>query len=195
MASQSQDSTSIAYSFATVAAVLDAANVAPGATVTLYHRVVSTDGVSTVNGTSASVVITRGRLTSIEGDSNLPTETSLAQNYPNPFNPSTTINFTLAESGMVRLNVYDLSGRMITSLVNDRRPAGSYSVTFDAANLPSGVYMYRLEAGSFTQIRKNDVVEVGFFGEKEKKRNLKERGSSNRASFFLIVDSYPVDSG
>lgn len=158
VASQPQDSTSIAYSFATVAAVLDAANVAPGATVTLYHRVVSTDGVSTVNGASASVVITRGRLTSIEGDSNLPTETSLAQNYPNPFNPSTTINFTLAESGMVRLNVYDLSGRMISSLVNDRRPAGNYSVTFDAANLPSGVYMYRLEAGSFTQIRKMTLL-------------------------------------
>lgn len=156
--SQPQDSTSISFSYATLAAILDVNNVAPGSSITLYHRVQSTDGVSSVDGAAASVVITRGRLTSLEDDSNLPSETSLSQNYPNPFNPSTTINFTLAESGMVRLNVYDLSGRMITSLVNDRRPAGNYSVTFEAANLPSGVYMYRLEAGSFTQIRKMTLL-------------------------------------
>jgi hypothetical protein len=157
VASQSQDSTSIAYSFAVLAAVLDANNVAPNSSITLYHRVVATDGVSTVNGASALVNFTRGRLTSIEGE-NLPVETALAQNYPNPFNPSTTINYTLAESGMVRLSVYDLSGRMITNLVNDRQSAGNFTVNFDAANLPSGVYMYRLEAGSFTQIRKMTLL-------------------------------------
>jgi len=157
VASQSQDTTSIAFSFSTLAAILDANGVAPGASITLFHRAVSTDGVSTVNGTPVSVTFTRGRLTSVD-DENLPVATSLAQNYPNPFNPSTTINFTLAESGMVRLSVYDLSGRMITNLVNDRQNAGNFSVTFDAANLPSGIYMYRLEAGSFSQIKKMTLL-------------------------------------
>ena len=72
----------------------------------------------------------------------------LAQNYPNPFNPSTEISFTLVKSEKVRLAVYNLLGKEVAVLVNGTRNAGSQSVTFDAKNLCSGVYFYKLEAGS-----------------------------------------------
>jgi hypothetical protein len=81
----------------------------------------------------------------------------LAQNYPNPFNPSTEISFTLAKSGKVRLTVYNLLGKEVAVLVNGMRNAGSQTVTFDAKNLSSGVYFYKLEAGS-TMIAKKMML-------------------------------------
>jgi hypothetical protein len=72
----------------------------------------------------------------------------LAQNYPNPFNPSTEISFTLVKSEKVKLAVYNLLGKEVAVLVNGTRNAGSQTVTFDAKNLSSGVYFYKLEAGS-----------------------------------------------
>jgi|GEM_PF-2404690 len=83
-----------------------------------------------------------------------PVEFALAQNYPNPFNPTTTISFSLVENSPVQLTVYDLTGREIAMLVNDTRDAGNYSVTFDAAGQPTGMYFYRLQAGSFNIVRK-----------------------------------------
>jgi hypothetical protein len=74
----------------------------------------------------------------------------LSQNYPNPFNPSTTIDYMIASDENVRLKVYDVLGREVTSLVDEHKPAGTYSVTFNADNLPSGVYIYRLVAGEYT---------------------------------------------
>jgi hypothetical protein len=84
----------------------------------------------------------------------LPTEFSLAQNFPNPFNPTTDIHFSLPTSASVRLTVYNVLGQEIALLVNETLPAGAYRQTFDAARLPAGIYFYRLEAGSFTDIRK-----------------------------------------
>ena len=83
---------------------------------------------------------------------------SLDQNYPNPFNPSTQIRYNLEKAGMVSLKVFDVLGREVVTLVNDRQETGSYSVTFDAAQsgrtLSSGVYFYRLEAGSYVSTHK-----------------------------------------
>jgi Ice-binding-like/Secretion system C-terminal sorting domain len=83
---------------------------------------------------------------------------ALSQNYPNPFNPSTTIRYSLEKSGMVSLKVYNILGQEVATLVNDRQDAGSYSVPFNTmqgkANLASGVYFYRLDAGSFVSIKK-----------------------------------------
>ncbi|MCU7495807.1 MAG: DUF5110 domain-containing protein [Ignavibacteria bacterium] len=82
----------------------------------------------------------------------------LEQNYPNPFNPATKIKFSLAERSFVKLNVYDILGRRIASLVNEEKPAGSFEVNFDAQNLPSGIYIYELNAGQYRQTRKMNLV-------------------------------------
>jgi hypothetical protein len=84
----------------------------------------------------------------------LPESFAVEQNYPNPFNPVTTIKYTLAANSDVSLIVYDLLGREVAVLVNDRRPAGRYQVTFDGASLASGVYFYRLKAGEFISTKK-----------------------------------------
>jgi len=77
-----------------------------------------------------------------------------AKNYPNPFNPSTTIQYTLNESTQVKLTVYDRLGREVVTLVDESQTAGTYTVQFDAANLPSGTYFYRIKTPSKTEVRK-----------------------------------------
>jgi sugar lactone lactonase YvrE len=84
----------------------------------------------------------------------LPAEYGLSQNYPNPFNPATTIEFSVPEAGFVSLRIYDLLGKEMKTLVNDERAPGSYRVTFEASDLPSGTYFYTLRAGSHTQTKK-----------------------------------------
>jgi photosystem II stability/assembly factor-like uncharacterized protein len=83
-----------------------------------------------------------------------PSRYSLSQNYPNPFNPSTTISYSLPAASHVSLTVFDLLGREVAVLVNDRMEPGVHEVRFDASGLASGVYLYKLEAGSFVQTRK-----------------------------------------
>jgi hypothetical protein len=78
----------------------------------------------------------------------------LLQNYPNPFNPSTTIKYELPKSAEVRLSVFDLLGREVSVLVNERKDAGVHEIKFDGSNLASGVYFYRLKAGDFTQSKR-----------------------------------------
>ncbi|MEW6655190.1 MAG: T9SS type A sorting domain-containing protein, partial [Bacteroidota bacterium] len=84
----------------------------------------------------------------------IPASYTLQQNYPNPFNPSTTIKFSIPKSGNVRLVVYDILGKEVATLVNNFLNAGQYNFQFNAANLASGIYLYRLEAGNFTQTNK-----------------------------------------
>lgn len=81
----------------------------------------------------------------------LPAEYALKVNYPNPFNPSTRIEYALPEVGHVRLDVFDMLGRLVTTLIDSVQLPGQYGVTFDAGRLPSGVYLYRMTAGSFVQ--------------------------------------------
>ena len=82
----------------------------------------------------------------------------LNQNYPNPFNPSTTIQFSLPAKEFVTLKIYDVLGKEITTLVNEELNAGSYKNDWNASNLSSGVYFYRLQAGKFSQTRKLTLV-------------------------------------
>ena len=84
----------------------------------------------------------------------LPQEFLLSHNYPNPFNPSTTIKFELPKSSRVRLSVYDILGREVSMLVNERKDAGVHEVKFDGSDLASGVYFYRLQAGDYVGTKK-----------------------------------------
>jgi len=94
-------------------------------------------------------------VTKVIGSTNLlPNEYNLMQNYPNPFNPTTTINYSLQMSSVTTLKVYDVLGREVKTLVNERQTAGLHSVTFNAENFPSGVYFYKLSAGKFVETRK-----------------------------------------
>ena len=98
-----------------------------------------------------------GPLTGIkEGDSGsiLPQDFQLNQNFPNPFNPSTIIEFALPEPAHVRMEVYDLAGHSILTLLNEYQSAGIHRVQFDAGGLASGIYFYRLRAGQFQSIKK-----------------------------------------
>jgi hypothetical protein len=88
----------------------------------------------------------------------LPVEFTLNQNYPNPFNPSTTISFSLPHSANASLKVFDMLGREVATLVNGYTTAGSHEVQFNATNLASGVYFYKLTSGDFTQMMKMMLV-------------------------------------
>ena len=94
-------------------------------------------------------------ITSVERlSSDLPMHFSLAQNFPNPFNPTTVISYQLSALSSVSLRVYDILGREVATLVNEKQNAGKYSVTFDGSRLASGVYFYRLVAGSHYATKK-----------------------------------------
>jgi hypothetical protein len=80
------------------------------------------------------------------------------QNYPNPFNPSTKINFTIVSDGFVELKIYNSIGEEIMTLINEYKTAGSYAIDFNAANLSSGVYFYKITSGSFTDIKKMTLI-------------------------------------
>lgn len=87
-----------------------------------------------------------------------PTVTELQQSYPNPFNASTNINYTLAEAGNVSLKVYDITGRLVTILVDGFQEAGEHAVTWDASDLPSAIYFYRLEVGDWSEAKKISLI-------------------------------------
>ena len=83
-----------------------------------------------------------------------PANYALSQNYPNPFNPSTMINYQVAEPGKVLLTVYDMLGKKVSTLVDENKAAGRYSVKFNASNLSSGTYIYELKINNFVSRNK-----------------------------------------
>jgi hypothetical protein len=87
-----------------------------------------------------------------------PTQYNLSQNYPNPFNPSTTINFTLPEASNVTLKIFNTLGEEVSVLFNRVMEAGTHEVNFEASQLHSGMYFYRIEAGTFTQVKKMTLL-------------------------------------
>ena len=103
---------------------------------------------------SAVSYFTTGTLLDVKGSSTTPREFALFQNYPNPFNPTTVISYQLAVNSLVSLKVYDILGRDVQTLVKREQLAGSYQAVFDGSHLGSGIYVYRLRAGTFTATRK-----------------------------------------
>ncbi len=91
-------------------------------------------------------------------DAAVPEDFRLAQNYPNPFNPVTTIRYALADAGPVRLDVFDVLGRRVATLAEGFQTPGTYEVVFEAGDLPSGPYLYRLQAGNRIEMRRMVLV-------------------------------------
>jgi hypothetical protein len=87
-----------------------------------------------------------------------PLQSAVEQNYPNPFNPRTSIEYQISTSTFVSLTVFDVLGREVATLVSDVRQPGSYQVSWDAGAVPSGVYFYRMAAGSFARTRRMMVL-------------------------------------
>jgi hypothetical protein len=146
----------VSYS-GTTATFAPASNLAPS---TLYTATITT-GVKYIAGNALANnyvwSFTTAPATTVENGIT-PQQFALSQNYPNPFNPSTKIEYSLEKAGIVSLKVYNLLGVEVATLVNGRQEAGSYSVPFGINNgtfsLSSGVYFYRLEAGSFVSTKK-----------------------------------------
>ncbi|HEY3249617.1 MAG TPA: choice-of-anchor J domain-containing protein [Ignavibacteria bacterium] len=122
-----------------------------------YFMNVSVDGIM-VNVDSVQVRNLSGPPVAVHHNNETPYKFDLKQNYPNPFNPSTVISFDLAKDEFVNLTVYNSIGQEVAVLVNEKREAGPHSVSFDATNLPSGVYLYRLKAGDYTKSMKMSLI-------------------------------------
>jgi len=107
------------------------------------------------NGREIHPVLSLSLVTNINSNSDeIPPDYKLNQNFPNPFNPSTVIRFELPLSGMVRLTLFDILGKELAVLVNERLNAGSFSVDWNAYNYPSGVYFYRIETNNFIDTKR-----------------------------------------
>ena len=107
------------------------------------------------------VIITKycvGPILGISGNNGIPERFSLEQNFPNPFNPVTQIKYSLAKDEFVKITVYDILGQNVATLVNNNQKAGRYYIDFDGTNFASGLYLYKIEAGSFTDVKKMMLV-------------------------------------
>ncbi len=111
--------------------------------------IITINGTLTGNGTFCNAQV------DVETDSILvPSKFEISQNYPNPFNPRTVIRYQLPLASHISLKVYDVLGNEIAALVNEEKPAGSYKVEFDASNLSSGIYLYKIQAENFVETKK-----------------------------------------
>ncbi|MDP1676032.1 MAG: T9SS type A sorting domain-containing protein [Bacteroidota bacterium] len=106
------------------------------------------------NVDTVSVKLVKGLITGVESTELLPLVFSLEQNYPNPFNPTTTIMYSIPAESRVTLKIYNMLGQEVATLVNETMVAGRYTASFNASNLASGAYIYRIEAGSFVSNKK-----------------------------------------
>ncbi|HLT25008.1 MAG TPA: T9SS type A sorting domain-containing protein, partial [Ignavibacteria bacterium] len=113
-----------------------------------------------IAGDSGLLLVTyNGGVTSLSQNyQSTPEKFQLHQNFPNPFNPSTIIRFDLVQSGYTRLSIYDVSGKKITVLVDANLSPGSYEYNFNAENLPSGVYFYKIESEAFTETKRMILI-------------------------------------
>jgi hypothetical protein len=98
------------------------------------------------------------KFTGVKETGEVPLTYALYQNYPNPFNPVTTIKYSIPNSERVVLKVYNILGQEVATLVNEEQRAGVYELKFDASNLASGVYFYKLQAGKFIDVKKMMLV-------------------------------------
>lgn len=127
-----------------------------GLTDSLFIKVeVGPDGYVYAGTAGGNIFRSSNPVTSMQNnESRLPTAFYLYQNYPNPFNPTTTINYSIPKTSFVSIEVYDVLGKRVSTLVNEEKTAGNYSIKFDGRNLSSGIYFYRLQSEDFSQTKK-----------------------------------------
>jgi|GEM_PF-3024471 len=123
--------------------------------VTYYYLVTAVDYAGNNSEVSQKVF---ALVTDVETGLEIPTVYELGQNYPNPFNPSTVIKFSIPNSGLVTLKVFNILGQEVVTLVNEIKPIGIFEVSFDASLLTTGMYIYRIESGSFTATKKMMLI-------------------------------------
>ncbi|MEX2411986.1 MAG: T9SS type A sorting domain-containing protein [Candidatus Paceibacterota bacterium] len=123
------------------------------------------EGTLTIIVTDSDGGVTEGAIVMVveldthsEMNGHLPKEFALEQNYPNPFNPNTIIKYSIPEASKVSIVVYDLLGKKVAELVNSQKSAGHYTINFDASHLTSGIYIYQIRAGSFTNTKKMTLI-------------------------------------
>ncbi len=144
--------------YADIDSTLNEIGIEAGTSIDLKWTVQAIAGDSTRMAENAHAIsFTRVTPVSNEGEE-LPIQFSLSQNYPNPFNPTSTIQFSLPEAGEVRLDVFTITGQLVSTLVNSRMGSGEHSVTFDGSNLASGVYIYRIVAGTNVQTKRMTLI-------------------------------------
>ncbi len=124
----------------------------------VYYKIKAVDLNDNKSSYSNSVMFKCDQYLNKQSDKELiadkPTLYKLEKNYPNPFNPTTTIRYQLKEPGYVSLKVYDLLGKEIANLVDEKKTAGYFTVNFDGSNLSSGLYIYRLRVNNFIESKK-----------------------------------------
>jgi hypothetical protein len=108
----------------------------------------------TLPGWDYKVYEYKSDITDVRGGRSVPEQFNLSQNYPNPFNPTTTIEYQISEAGFVSLKLYDVLGNEIETLVNKQQLSGKYEITFNAENLVSGVYLYKIQINDFVSSKK-----------------------------------------
>jgi hypothetical protein len=123
---------------------------------TYYYKVSAIDHAGNESEFSESISTT---FTGIENKIEKPTEFSLSQNYPNPFNPVTSIEYSLKKDCQVEISIYDINGKQVETLLKDNKSAGSHKVTWNADGIPTGVYFYKIHAGSFTDVKKCILIQ------------------------------------
>lgn len=125
-----------------------------------FYRVTTVDSYGKESITSNEVLFNSGIEQKIGSNHQLKVvfDYNLEHNFPNPFNPSTTINYSIKEDGLVKLIIYNILGQEVRTLLNEFQNAGSYSIQFNSENLPSGVYLYKLHSGSYSKILKMIVT-------------------------------------
>jgi hypothetical protein len=119
----------------------------------LYYKITAVD-INQYESLFSNIVWRFGRLGKTTSQNISNSEYQLFDNYPNPFNPSTKITYSIKEEGLVTLKVYDILGKEIATLVDENKPAGNYEAEFNASQLPSGMYIYKIQSGQFSDVKK-----------------------------------------
>jgi hypothetical protein len=151
---ESTTNNQLSVNYATLDSVVTALGIENGQTVGLQHRIVVDDGSIQHASDTMFTYFRNGTITSLtESNVEQPDKHKLRQNYPNPFNPTTTIQYSIPGKAHVKLSVYNTLGQQVAVLVDRTMGAGSYKTTWNAENQNSGMYLYRIEAGEFTDTK------------------------------------------